>query len=187
MDEFDGSLDSSWEWLNQDPSLWSLEEHPGSLRVRLSDPDQGGLSYLLQDAPEGDFELVTEVAFNPSINFQRVGIAIWENEQDAIAFVRGYCDLPYCAQDGLAYYQQYGWTPADPNFPTDIPEVDSVILRLSVVGNQMLAYYSLDGDEWSPVGVHPRPEGSIRIGLMIGQSSEPIHADFEYFAIYGLD
>ena len=72
-------------------------------------------------------------------------------------------------------------------FPTDIPEVDSVVLRLSVVGNQMVAYYSLDGDEWNPVGVHPRPDGSIRVGLMIGQSSEPIYADFDYFIIYGLD
>jgi regulation of enolase protein 1 (concanavalin A-like superfamily) len=187
QDDFEGSLKAAWEWINQDPSLWSLQDEPGMLRVQLSPTGGQGLSYLLQDAPSGDFDFVTKVDFNPSTNFQRAGLAIWVDERNAIGFVRGFCDLSYCAQDGLAYFQQYDWTPSDPNFPTRIPDTDTIYLRISVVDEQMAATYSLDSTTWTIVGTHQRPGKPFKIGLMFGQSSEPIYADFDSFSIFRAD
>jgi putative surface-exposed virulence protein len=52
-DNFDGSLENGWFWINENSNYWNLDEHPGFLRIYNSTAQTGGQNLLLRTAGVG--------------------------------------------------------------------------------------------------------------------------------------
>jgi len=184
-DEFDTELQPGWEWVSDEEAHWSLSENPGYLQVTLWTGYT--VDRLLRQPPEGDFEITTRVRINPTSNFQSAGLTIYQDNENVINLVRGFCSLPgtrdACIGKGIYFDKTlagaWGWS----NFPTETGSEESY-LKIRREGNRYTGYYSEDGENWIEIGTHTADFESIRIGLTAGGSSYAINAEFDYFTLY---
>lgn len=194
-EDFDGSFNSDWAWINAEDDQWNLTDNPGFLHViltRTSDVFEGGPDTLLQHwIEEENFEIITRVLFEPGHNFQRVGLVIYEDQNNFVGLLRAYADVldnpgnaiyfDNISQDALSYDD------ADyKNFSTRIADPSEVYLKLRREENTYTGYYSLDGQAWTLAGMHISPIDPVSYGILIGKSDQPISAEFDYFEIYEL-
>ena len=184
-DEFDTELQPGWKWVSDEEPHWSLSENPGYLQVTLWTGYT--VDRLLRQPPEGDFEISTRVRINPTSNFQSAGLTIYQDNENVINLVRGFCSLPgtrdACIGKGIYFDKTlagaWGWS----NFPTETGSEESY-LKIRREGNRYTGYYSEDGETWIEIGTHTADFDPIRIGLTAGASSYAINADFDYFMLY---
>ena len=184
-DEFDTELQPGWEWVSDDEPHWSLSDPPGDLQVTLWTGYT--VDRLLRQPPEGNFEITTKVRISPTSNFQSAGLTIYQDNENVINLVRGFCSLPgtrdVCIGKGIYFDKTlagaWGWS----NFPTETGSEESY-LKIRREGNRYTGYYSEDGENWIEIGTHTADFDPIRIGLTAGASSYAIKADFDYFMLY---
>jgi beta-xylosidase len=187
-DDFEGALADGWEWTRENPKYWNLTENPGWLQIM----NRGGYvsknsqeNILLRLAPEGNFEIITKLKFQPDHNFQFAGLIMLLDNKNYLQFGRAYCGYsPPCVDDGfyIDYYEE-GKTNGD-NFATVAPDTDTIYLRLSKRATRFNAYYSENGADWLPIGEKNIQFKPISVGLVSGQgSSSKIPSDFDYFII----
>lgn len=72
--------------------FWSLEENPGFLTITTQDSDvhqerNEPKNFFLQDAPEGDYEIVTKLSFAPRENYEQAGLMIWQDADNYVRYV----------------------------------------------------------------------------------------------------
>ena len=143
------TFDTRWSWVREDSTHWNLTERPGLLRIKT----QEGTLYqgtnttknvLLQPAPAGDFEIQTRVLFAPTENIQTAGLIIYQDDDNYLALIRGFCGFgPPCAGNALYFdHEEQGQTmgstfgaaeiAADFDFFSLTPQPHRVLLPLIV-------------------------------------------------------
>jgi beta-xylosidase len=190
-DDFAGALDANWHWIREDPANWSLTEAPGSLQINVGGGyvnAQTNRNLLLRPAPTGDFQIETQVTFQPQDNFQFAGLIIYESDANFIQSGRGYCRTYECVGEGLYmnYYQNKH--AVQPDFGQSYKEINPILLRLSRRADSYTFEASTDGKIWFIIGSHTSDMKPLQIGLVTGQNvkGKPHPAVFDYFEVRSL-
>lgn len=190
-DEFEGELGDGWQWVREESRYWSLTSSPGWLEIiaRPGFLSQGNVkNLLLRQAPQGDFELETNLRFQPTGNFQLAGLLIYQSAGDHIVFGRAFCNQPQCTGDGF-YLDLFSDSNLSPeNFATDASNTDTTQIRLRREGHVYTGYVTTDGAEWTLIGAHRSAMVPMYVGIIAGQAfgSWPKPAYFDYFLVNAL-
>lgn len=190
-DDFNDNLDAGWSWVREDPLNWSLTALPGSLQINVA----GGYivrgtnpNVLLRPAPEGNFQIQTQITFRPTRNFQFAGLIIYENDKNFLQAGRSACNSTGCAGVGLYMNYYENGMIVKPDFGQHYGEIDPLLLRLSRRENTYTFEASTDGKVWFIIGNHSSEMNPVYIGLVTGQRmrGENVPATFEYFEVRSL-
>ena len=184
-DDFSEALGEGWTWLNERSTHWSLGEARGVLRI-LTPPRENGAVALVRDAPPGDWEISTRVAFEPTENFEGAMLYVEQDDRNWLMFGRAYCDLDWCAGNAIYLDHIQGEDFADDNYATRVESPSLAYLRLRRIEDTFTGYYSQDGEQWTIIGQHTVALGSPRVGLIVRESGKELSADFDFFEIKAL-
>jgi beta-xylosidase len=181
----------SWSWLREDPRNWNLTALPGSLQINVAGgyvAAQTNPNLLLRSAPEGDFQIETEITFRPSRNFQFAGLIIYEDNSNFIQAGRAYCGSAGCAGSGLYMNHYEKGLLVQPDFGQSFGDIDPLLMRLGRKGDTYTFEASTDGKVWFLIGSHMSSLQPLQVGLVTGQRmrGENLPATFEYFEIHSL-
>jgi hypothetical protein len=184
-EDFNATLDPDWAWIRAEDDQWSVTNNPGRLEVSLTtatQADDPGPETLLLRWIEGEnFEILTQMHFDPDINFQRAGLVIYQNRDNYVALLRGYADVGMLPGKAL-YLENLSETGASFwSYGRPLTDGPGVYLKLRRVGMTYSAFCSLDGISWDLLGEIESPIEPVSYGLLIGKSVVPITADFEFF------
>jgi beta-xylosidase len=191
-DDFDGTLDAGWSWVREDPLNWSLTTLPGSLQINVA----GGYvvagtnpNLLLRPAPEGNFQIETQITFRPARNYQFAGLIIYENDKNFVQAGRSACNSIGCVGTGLYMNYYENGVLMKPDFGQPYGEIDPLLLRLSRRENTYTFEASADGKVWFIIGSHTSGMKPLQIGLVTGQRQrgENVPATFEYFEVRSVE
>lgn len=186
-DDFEGGLAPGWTWIREEPDQWNLTENPGYLQFNV-EPSYYRRNLLLRPAPEGDFEISTRVLFKPLSNFQYAGLLIYQDEDNRLRFVRGFCFIegnPGICPGNALYFDSTLKSEFStcPGFSVVTASESEAYLKIRREGDLYSAYYSIDGLTWTMIGQHVMELDPIFIGLRAGGTSVSMTADFDYFLI----
>jgi beta-xylosidase len=189
-DDFEGTLAEGWQWLAERSDYWNLTDTPGSLRIIAQ---RGGLNasepknILVHPAPEGNFEIATQLVFTPNSNFQIAGLIIYQDVVSFLQFGRGFaaCDNPtVCAGNAIYFDNVFGGQTLGTNLNAAVEEPSMTYLRLRRIGTTYTGYYSADGVIWIEIGQQTNQLSPLMVGLVAHQAFEQeVPADFNYFTI----
>lgn len=187
-DNFVENLEVGWEWLNENPSTWSLATLQDTLQIQ----SEFGYIYLgsaknllLRDVPQGDFMAETSLNFTASGAEQFAGIVLMETEKDFLQSGLGYCVVALgCIRNGF-YVDTYihGNLTLPREFSTFNGNVISI--RMVVQDNNMQIFASADGLVWYRTFQKLLTFKPLKVGLFTGQNNDTvlIPATFAYFEI----
>ena len=190
-DDFNETLDAGWSWVRQDPTNWSLTALPGSLQINVA----GGYvaagtnpNLLLRPAPQGNFQIETQITFRPTRNYQFAGLIVYENDSNFIQAGRSYCSSVGCVGAGLYMDYYKNGDVLKPDFGQTYGEIDPLLLRLSRREDTYTFAASTDGKVWFIIGSHTSDLNPLQIGLVTGQRmrGQNLPATFEYFEVRSL-
>ena len=143
---------------------------------------------LLRPAPEGNFQIETQVTLRPRQNFQFAGLIIYEADSHFMQAGREYCSAEGCMGEGLYmdYYQK--GSVVKPDFGQLYRGSDPIRLRLNRMENTYTYEASTDGKVWFLIGTHASDLNPVQIGLVTGQhlKGEILTAVFDYFEVHSL-
>jgi len=186
-DDFEGTLDANWQWVNENKKMWSLTNKPGSFELMVGSWSIGSRNALIRPIPEGNFELETKLTFEPNANYQIAGLIIYYNGANYTILGRAFCATCLSSGDGFYFDMIESGKFIGENFASPAPGTDSVYLRLRREGNTYTSYTSEDGIQWTKHGVHTSEFKPKSVGLATGQSTkDTVPAQFDYFTIYAL-
>ncbi len=194
-DDFDvATLNSVWSWVREDKTHWSLSASSGNLQITTRSKESifGKLSnqknLLLQKAPAGNFEIITKVAFDPTKDFQKASLLVYQDDDNFVMLSRSSC--AQCRGGGVDLSVEVigkstlgfdaGMYKAFPRSP--------VYLKIGKDGTRYKGYYSADGTSWTQVGEQTHSGlADIKIGITATNDSNAetteIPADFDYFCV----
>jgi beta-xylosidase len=187
-DDFDQTLDAAWSWVREDPQNWNLTALPGSLQINVA----GGYvaahtnpNLLLRPAPEGNFQIETQITFRPTRNYQFAGLIIYEDDSDFIQAGRSYCSSIGCVGPGLYMNYYKNGVVVKPDFGQAYGDIDPLLVRLSRREDSYTFEASTDGKVWFIIGSHTSDMNPVQIGLITGQRmrGQNLPATFEYFEV----
>ena len=190
-DDFNETLDAQWRWVREDPLNWSLIAVPGALQINVAGGyvnAQTNPNLLLRPAPEGDFQITTQITFRPTRNYQFAGLIIYEDHSNFIQAGRAYCNSTGCPGAGLYMNFYKDGRIVKPDFGQPFGEIDPILLRLSRRAETYTFEASTDGKVWFIIGSHTSEMSPLQIGLVTGQRmrGENPPAYFEYFEVRSL-
>ena len=182
------SLDSRWSWIREDPTHWSLTARPGFLRLTTQQTFSNVNNLLVQNAPVGDYEILTRVIFTPTENFQIASLLAYQDDNNSLALGRAYCDVPppTCVGNGIYFDRVEGGSLVGSNFAMTTTVQGDAYLRMLRHGNVYTGYVSTDGTNWILVGVHTVTITPTQIGFKASnqaQGATEIPADFDFFTL----
>jgi hypothetical protein len=181
-DEFDSSeLNPNWSFVNPAPDpdgqSWSLTSSPGFLTMTTTGPTDiigstNTAPRIIEDAPPGDFQIVSRVIAAPDVAYEHAGILV-ESPTDWVRLVRDSFD------NSVKLQSSYGsvWTP--------YPGSD-VVLRLAKKGAVYEGAYSDDGGQTFAVfGEVDGPAEPVGIGMVVASTppGNVFSAEFDYFRV----
>jgi beta-xylosidase len=190
-DDFNQTLDSGWNWIREDPQNWSMTALPGSLQINVAGGSvvtKNNPNLLLRSAPEGNFQIQTQITFRPTRNYQFAGLIIFENDANFIQAGRSYCSSVGCVGSGLYMDHYKNGKIVKPDFGQTYGEIDPLLLRLTRKEGTYTFEASTDGKVWFIIGSHTSELTPLQVGLVTGQRirGENLPAMFEYFEIRSL-
>ena len=181
IDPFDGTtLDSRWEWVREDPTHWSLTDHPGFLRITtqpgsISGSDNNAKNILLTNPDLADFKITTKVTFSPTENGQSAAIIVYQDDDNYIQLRRR-----YNTADIVSFVYEAG---EDIDGFGGLVSATDTYLRIIKVGDLYVGSYSVDGNTWIDLGKLYASFANPKVGLMTfnEDATSEIPADFDYF------
>ena len=193
----DEQLDSEWSWIREDPSHWSLINQPGFMQINVQHGSiwrerNDAKNLLLRDAPEGDFEIETQLIFTPGHSFQFAGLLVYEDDDNWMRLGRAFCeyDPPVCAGGNGIYFhhEEEGVNAGETNYAMTTTVEGEAYLRIVRHGSVYTGYVSENGTNWTLVGAHQVISGMVpmKVGLIAEnmQECQPhIPAEFDYFTL----
>lgn len=192
-DDFNASsLDSSWSWIREDNTHWSLVAHPGFLRITTQQGalwanSNDGKNLLLRDAPVGDFEVQTRLIFTPTENIQSAGLLAYQDDDNYLLLIRAYCG--WCVGNGIYFDHEEQGTSIGSNYAMTTTVLGEAYLRLVRHGTVYTGFVSENGTDWTLMGAHAVVSGMVpsKIGLAAYNSPDfaasEIAADFDFFQL----
>ena len=190
-DEFIDILDAQWTWLREDPANWNLTAIPGALQINVTGgyvAAHNNSNLLLRPAPDGNFQIETQITFRPARNYQFAGLIIYQDDSNFIQAGRGYCSSIGCPGPGLYMNHYKKGVIVEPDFGQTYREIDPLLLRLSRQENTYTFEASADGKVWFIIGSHTSDMDPVQVGLVVGQRlrGDNPPATFEYFEVRSL-
>ena len=191
-DDFNGVLTPGWSWVDEDWTRWNLKDAPGALRIITQGESLYGANksknLLLRDAPAGDFEITTKVAFDPQNNFQGAGILIYQDEDNFALITRAFCNI--CLGSGSGIFldnEMNGKLDVDSGSRIAV-SLQTTWLKLQKEGTTYTGFYSADGENWDELGRVENPMSPTKVGLTANNSQvDPnvpqIPADYDFFTV----
>jgi hypothetical protein len=177
------TLDEAWDWVDEDPTHWSLTDRPGYLRITTQAEPH---NRVLRRFPVQDFEIRTHMYFTPTENFQFAGLTVFLDSENHLSFGRAFCGFtPPCVDNGIYYDHVEGGVAVGSNFATATSVPDEVYLRIVRRGSSYTGYFSTNGTEWVEVGTHDIGFTPAGVGLYALNQTAVIEipADFDYFVL----
>ena len=184
-DDFNGELDPSWRWENENPDKWTFTDdgwleiigEPDSL---LGDNRQNNL--LWNKLPVGDFQITVHLKANPYANFHQATIYIYENPTNYIALNRGYCDI--CDTGGGGFYMEYKIDQAWGAYQK-ATDAEDVYLRLESKDKILSGYYATEEGQWERIGRFGDyfEFSNVGIGVTNVGTEDAVIGVFDYFEI----
>lgn len=151
-DEFDGSALDADLWsagVRTDASAHELRD--GSLVLPTYRAAVNGAPLLLQDLPDGEWEVTTELSFSPSQSFQQAGLILYTDDANYAKL-----DLVHGSQGlRLEYILRRNGSDRNTGFDSVVPDAalgETLWLRLTGDGDTAVASVSFDGDTFEPWG-----------------------------------
>ncbi len=185
VDEFDGAIGDGWTWRRPDPTRRSLTDSPGWLTITAHEQFPP-TNTLLRSAPNS-FEMTTGLRFRPTENFQFAGlIVVGNDDQDFSQLGRAFCDLDGCVGDGIYFDNFEGGTQLGGGLEGLAASTELVHLRLTAIGNEYTASFSIDGERWTVVGRFARDLTARQVGIVAHQAWTEVRAQFAYFTLVDL-
>ncbi|HLO13270.1 MAG TPA: DUF1349 domain-containing protein [Anaerolineales bacterium] len=190
-DDFADTLDANWSWIREDPLNWSLTTIPGFLQINVVGgyvSKHTNFNILLRPAPQGNFQIETQITFRPEDNFQFAGLIIYESDSNFIQAGRSYCRTFECVGEGLYMDYYKNGKIVKPDFGQSYREIDPILLRLSRRGEAYTFEASTDGKVWFIIGSHTSDMKPLQVGLVAGQNlkGHVLPALFDYFEVWSL-
>lgn len=190
-EEFIETLDAQWSWVREDPENWSLATTPGSLQINAGNGYVVAHNYsnlLLRPAPEGNFQIETQLVFDPRRNFEFAGLVIYESDSNFIQAGHAYCSSVDCVGKGL-YMNSYQRGSAIKPGPMQAYEPRTpIFLRLSRRDDTYTFESSQNGEVWFLIGSQTVAFEPLQIGLVASQNlrGNLLPAQFRYFEVRSL-
>jgi len=184
-DDFEGELQSGWEWENENPAKWTFTDDGwlqiiGEYNSLLGENQQNNL--LWYSLPAGDFVVTVHLKTKPFENFQQAAIFIYEDPENYVTINRGYCDP--CSTGGNGFYMDYkiGGEWGGYKAKTDS---EDVYLRLESKGNTISGYYATVPDQWERLGRFGNFFQFRKVGIGVSnvRASNDVVGLFDYFEI----
>lgn len=176
------ALDSDWSWLRENPSLWSLEENPGFMRIVSSgtiwQTSNSQENILLRDAPEGDFQITTRVVVSPTENYHGATLYVYQDDDNYIELARVY-------NNG----QSVGFRVEELGNPVTTytgATANNLLLRIVKEGDTYTGWFSEDDAySWNYAGQYTIVLNNPRIGLSakLGPTLTPVTVDWGFIRI----
>jgi beta-xylosidase len=190
-DDFSGALDADWTWEREEPANWSLSAVSGSLQINVGGgyvAQRTNFNLLLRPAPKGNFQIETQINFQPRDNFQFAGLIVYESYSNFIQAGRGYCRTYACIGEGLYMNFYKNGHLVKPDFGQTYKDINPILLRLSRRGDAYTFEGSTDGKIWFIIGSHTSDLNPAQIGITTGQNQEGqvLPALFDYFEVRSL-
>jgi regulation of enolase protein 1 (concanavalin A-like superfamily) len=187
-DNFRGStLGSQWSWVREDSTRWNLGSAPGSMRITGQAGDiyttsTNAKNILLQNAPDGDFTITTHLALPAarlSDNFQQAGLIVYQDDDHYMKLVRIHSN-----GNSFEFGKEANGKAAILSVPDNISR-QSVYLRITKIGDNYTAYYSINGIKYTRVAIMQSASlSSIKVGLIAFTSEgSEFNADFDHFNV----
>jgi len=205
LDEFEGKLALEWKPLREDPSHFSLTEHPGKLAITTQfgsmhqrrDRPQTKNVFLLDNPSSGQNGFVAMAcleSFKPATNWHQAGLMLFDDEDNYLKFVLEFnTRTEHAAGVGPIFNLLREVDGASIITKTmvegEVPR--RVWLRLTARGSYHEYATSTDGKTFTVHGELPWGDGSPKqIGLMATNGSNPdaeeIDAQFDSFELRSL-
>jgi hypothetical protein len=188
QDSFEGPLAKNWQWLNEDPANWSLQNVPGSLQINI---ERGYLNLkniknvLLTPAPEGNFQIETRLTFLTKNRTHFAGLLLYESENNFIKVGHAYCKpINKCVGDGL-YLEEYmqGKLLTAPYVAQKYSRT-TVSLRLVYKDGGLTFLSSPNGLVWYQISESKVDFKILQVGLVAGENlKEAVPVLFDYFQV----
>ena len=123
-------------------------------------------------------------------NFQKAGLIIYADDDNALILALAYCDGlgRGCTGRGVWFDSEKNGTVGE-NPVQYLGNISDIYLRIVKTGTMLNGYYSLDGENWEHLGAHSLGSSSARfnrIGLITDTSNQntgTVKAYFDYFCI----
>jgi len=184
------SLQPEWWWESENPSHWRILPD-GWLEITGEDASlvQGGSqnNTLWTDLPAGDFEVSIHLVADPSADFQQAAIYLYENSDNYVAVLRGYCHP--CGVGGNGIFMEYKADGRLEVFSLAAEETD-LLLRITRQGDQLSGLYAFEPGQWQVVGILNHQFAFSRVGIGVsnvdnGGIEHDLVGMFDYFEIRG--
>jgi len=151
-----------------------IVSQPGSISGNLRDVANA----LVRDAPLGHFDVLTAVAFSPTVETQTAGIFMQFGNVGVISLTRS-----YGAEGQGVYFDGSDLGCSRAALPTT---EEQVYLMLRKAGNSYIGYYKV-GEKWIQVGrcyYYKRAPSCVGIAVASGDPGVPqIAADFDMVSV----
>jgi hypothetical protein len=194
-DDFEGSFQPGWEWINENAEKWSFIEFGNAKWLQIIGDKPGNFedqtNTLMRGLPEGDFEITAHIMADPRQNHHQANIFIFEDAKNYIRMNFGFCD--HCGlPEGYGYFME---TIIENNPFGDFyaisrsPEDRDVYLRLVNQEGSITGYYATEYGDWQRIGAFGNYFDFISVGLGATNSVpeawevKDIEALFDYFEI----
>ncbi|MFC3799389.1 DUF1349 domain-containing protein [Cohnella sp. GCM10012308] len=148
----------------------------GKLQIGIAASSNDDTGKVVQTAASEDLSLTAKVDYKPAQNYQQAGVLIW---YDATHYIK--VDRQFNGGGRLEFSGQGlsgGASVADP-----VPG-GTIYLRLDKAGYYYRAYYSADGDYWTPIGGYgsSTASGQAKVGVAASSFSAATGtAAFDWF------
>lgn len=180
IDNFDSeTLDSRWSWVRENPTYWSLTDNPGSLRLvtrgSLHQTNNNLENILVTPVSDEDYQIITQITFSPTENYQRAGLLVYEDDDNYIQLT-----LVYSDRSKVRIKREIGGVTL--SYTTEVTAT-TLYLRIDKYGDDYYGFYSIDGNVWEFVGQYNMNLSNADVGLAAanGPTTSEVDADFEYF------
>ncbi|MGH2948247.1 MAG: PKD domain-containing protein, partial [Solirubrobacteraceae bacterium] len=192
-DEFDGDELNGCRWsriVREDPDGYRVGD--GALTIDAGPGDMFGGSesadnLILQPAPQGEWTIETLMTYEAAANYQQAGLMLYGDDDNWAKF-----GLLHINGRVLEYVWEQDNSPrrdgSQDVMPVDESFPSTLRMRLTSDGTNVTASFSLDGEEWEPLG-RPVPLAAIpdpHVGLFAfraGAGAPENTATFDYFRV----
>jgi len=185
-DEFNGSVQSGWSWI--DPGGNATHDVTTQSSLHISTPTNNDLSpYTNYNAPRllqpisGNFTVVLLVEFSPSYFYQGAGILIWQSNSKFIRLERSFSGI-----NSIVFQKEDNGSFGDITPPTQHPTTAiRVELRIQRNGDVFTASWREPNQEWQIDGNANVHFDNIMVGLdLLDNGNVPqTQAYYDYFRV----
>lgn len=181
-DDFNSTtLNSTWSWLNEDPTHWSLTDNPGFMHIITQN---GGIfasahhNLLVTEAPSEDYQITAKVFISPSENYQGASVIVYADDDNYVRVSRRFADA------GEVNFRHESNDVLSANIGFD-ETATTVYLRITKQGNVYSGFYSIDGNGYTYIGQTTAVLTNPKIGILSenGPSTTEIPSDYDFFKL----